>query len=101
MNQINNPKNNYKNISHAFFLSLAITIAEPSTILPLIIHHFSQNLVIVGLFVSLLRGGSVIIQLYAAFHAQAYKRVIPYLSKVFFFQMVKLVFNRSGNIFYR
>lgn len=81
-----NPKNNHKNVAHAFFLSLAITIAEPSTILPLIIEHFSQNVIIVGLFVSLLRGGAIITQLYAAFHAQAYKKVLPYLSKVFFFR---------------
>ena len=86
MYKIDNPKNNYKNVAHAFFLSLAITIAEPSTVLPLIIEHFSQSVVIVGLFVSLLRGGAIIIQLYAAFHAQAYKRVLPYLSKVFFFR---------------
>jgi MFS family permease len=45
-------------------------------------------MVMVGLFVSLLRGGSVVIQLYAAFHAQAYKRVLPYLSKVFFFRWI-------------
>ena len=86
MYKIDNPKNNYKNIAHAFFLSLAITIAEPSTILPLMIHHFSDSVVIVGLFVSLLRGGAIVIQLYAAFHAQAYKRVLPYLRKVFFFR---------------
>lgn len=86
MYKIDNPKNNYKNIAHAFFLSLAITIAEPSTVLPLIIHHFSHNVIIVGLFVSLLRGGAIIIQLYAAFHAQAYKRVLPYLGRVFFFR---------------
>ncbi len=81
-----NPKNNYKNVAHAFFLSLAITIAEPSTVLPLIIEHFSQSVIIVGLFVSLLRGGAIITQLYAAFHAQAYKKVLPYLSRVFFFR---------------
>jgi MFS family permease len=86
MYKIDNPKNNYKNVAHAFFLALAITIAEPSTVLPLIIEHFSDNVVIVGLFVSLLRGGAIIIQLYAAFHAQAYKRVLPYLGKVFFFR---------------
>jgi len=84
--KIDNQKNNYKNVAHAFFLSLAITIAEPSTVLPLIIEHFSQSVVIVGLFVSLLRGGAIIIQLYAAFHAQAYKKVLPYLGKVFFFR---------------
>jgi len=88
MFKIDNPQNNYKNVSHAFFLSLAITIAEPSTVLPLIISHFSDNVIIVGLFVSLLRGGAIIIQLYAAFYAQAYKRVVPYLAKVFFFRWV-------------
>ena len=80
------PKNNIKNVIHAFFLSLAITIAEPSTILPLMVHHFSESMVVVGLFASLLRGGAITVQLYAAFHAQAYKRVLPYLKKVFFFR---------------
>jgi len=88
MYKIDNPKNNYKNVTHAFFLALAITIAEPSTILPLIIHHFSDSVVIVGIFTSLLRGGAITIQLYAAFHAQAYKRVLPYLGKVFFFRFL-------------
>lgn len=86
MYKIDNPKNNYKNIAHAFFLSLAVTIAEPSTILPLIIHHFSDSVIMVGIFASLFRGGAIVIQLYAAFHAQAYKRVLPYLRKVFFFR---------------
>ncbi len=84
--KIDDPKNNYKNVAHAFFLALAITIAEPSTVLPLMIHHFSDSVIIVGIFTSLLRGGAITIQLYAAFHAQAYKRVLPYLGKVFFFR---------------
>ncbi len=88
MFKIDDPKNNYKNVIHAFFLALAITIAEPSTVLPLIIHHFSDSVIIVGLFVSLLRGGAITIQLYAAFYAQAYKRVLPYLGKVFFFRFI-------------
>jgi MFS family permease len=86
MFKIDNPTNNYKNITHAFFLALAITIAEPSTILPLMIHHFSDSVVIVGIFASLLRGGAIIVQLYAAFHAQEYKKVLPYLRRVFFFR---------------
>ncbi len=88
MFKIDDPKNNYKNVVHAFFLALAITIAEPSTILPLMVHHFSESVVIVGVFASLLRGGAIMIQLYAAFHAQAYKRVLPYLGKVFFFRWI-------------
>ena len=86
MQKEDNPTNNYKNVAHAFFLSLAITIAEPSTVLPLIIEHFSDSAIIVGLFVSLLRGGAILTQLYAAFHAQSYKKVLPYLKKVFFFR---------------
>lgn len=86
MYKLDNPKNNLKNVVHAFFLALAITIAEPSTILPLMIHHFSDSVIMVGVFVALLRSGAIVIQLYAAFHAQAYKRVLPYLGKVFFFR---------------
>ena len=88
MFKIDNPKNNTKNVVHAFFLALAITIAEPSTILPLMVHHFSDSVIIVGIFASLLRGGAVVVQLYAAFHAQAYKQVIPYFKKVFFFRFL-------------
>ncbi len=88
MFKIDDPKNNLKNVVHAFFLSLAITIAEPSTILPLMIHHFVQSEFIVGLYASLLRGGAIIIQLYASFHAQSYKRVLPYLSRVFLFRFL-------------
>ncbi len=88
MFKINDPKTDIKNAVHAFFLALAITIAEPSTILPLMIHHFSESVVVIGIFSSLLRGGAVIIQLYAAFHAQTYKRVMPYLRRAFLFRFL-------------
>jgi len=88
MFKIDDPKNNIKNIVHAFFLALAITIAEPSTILPLMVHHFSESAFLIGLYASLMRGGAIVIQLYASFHAQSYKRVIPYLRKVFFFRFL-------------
>jgi len=52
------------------------------------IHHFSESVVLVGVFVSLLRGGAITIQLYAAFHAQAYRRVLPYLGRVFMFRFL-------------
>ncbi|QCT94622.1 MFS transporter [Caminibacter mediatlanticus TB-2] len=75
--------NNIKNILHGFFLALAMTIAEPSTILPLIVHHFSDSAVVVGIFASLLRGGAIVVQLFAAFYAQTFQKVMPYLKKVF------------------
>jgi len=76
-------ENNIKNIMHGFFLAVAMTIAEPSTILPLIIHHFTANVVIIGVFVSLLRGGAILVQLVAAFYAQTFKKAMPYLRRVF------------------
>jgi MFS family permease len=81
-------QNNFKNATHGFFLALATTVAEPSTILPLIIHHFSENLIIVGLFSSLLRGGAIVVQLFAAFYAQGYKEVMPYMKIVFVFRFL-------------
>lgn len=81
-------KNNNKNALHGFSLGIATTVAEPNTILPLIIHHFSSNLIIVGIFTSLLRGGAIIVQLIAAFYAQGYKEVMPYLRIVFFFRFL-------------
>ena len=80
--------NNIKNALHGFFLSLGIGVAEPSTILPLIIHHFSSSMPIVGLFASLLRGGAIVVQLFAAFYAQSYERVLPLLRWVFFFRFL-------------
>ncbi len=80
--------NNLKNALHGFFLSVATTVAEPSTILPLIVHHFSSNLVLVGLFASLLRGGAIAVQLVAAFYAQSYARVMPLMRLVFLFRFL-------------
>jgi len=88
MFKLDDSTNNYKNITHAFFLALAITIAEPSTILPLMIHHFSDSVILVGLFASLLRGGAITIQLYVAFYAQTYQYVLPYLGRVFLFRFM-------------
>ena len=79
-------KNNQKNALHGFSLGIATTVAEPNTILPLIISHFSSNLIIVGIFTSLLRGGAIIVQLVAAFYAQSYQKVMPFMRIVFFFR---------------
>jgi MFS family permease len=42
----------------------------------------------VGLFASLLRGGAIIVQLIAAFYAQSYQRVMPFMRLVFFFRFL-------------
>lgn len=80
--------NNIKNATHGFFISAGTSIAEPSTILPLIIQHFGGGPVLIGLFTSLLRGGAIAIQLFAAFYAQSFTRVVPYLRRVFFFRFL-------------
>ncbi len=74
--------NHVKNVSHGFFLTLGVTIAEPHTILPLMITYFGGGAILIGFFSSLLRGGAVLVQLYAAFHAQAYPKMLPYLRLV-------------------
>lgn len=73
----------YKAVAHGFFLSITTTIAEPSIILPLILHYFGAGSLSVGFLSSLLKGGAIVVQLFAAFWAQSYARVMPYLRFVF------------------
>ncbi|MBN2721626.1 MAG: MFS transporter [Campylobacterales bacterium] len=80
--------NHIKNLMHGFFLSVGTTVAEPSTVLPLMVNHFGGGSIIVGIYSSLLRGGAVFIQLYAAFHAQEYPLMKPYLRKIFFMRFL-------------
>ncbi len=81
--QINSKLNHIKNVLHGFFIAIGTTIAEANTILPLIVTHFGGNSILVGLYAALLRGGAIVVQLYAAFYAQGYPRVLKYLRRVF------------------
>ncbi|OFY76603.1 MAG: hypothetical protein A2265_01850 [Bacteroidetes bacterium RIFOXYA12_FULL_33_9] len=54
--------------------------------MPLIVNYFSSSNILVGIFSSLLRGGAVVMQMYAAFYAQGYERVINYLRFIFIFR---------------
>ncbi len=80
--------NHKKNVLHGFFLSISTTIAEPHTILPLIISHFGGGSILIGFFSSLLRGGAILVQLYAAFHAQSYPYMLKYLRRVFIIRFI-------------
>ena len=80
--------NHIKNILHGFFLAIGTTIAEPSTILPLIVNYFGGSSLLVGFFAALLRGGAVVVQLFAAFHAQTYQLMMPYLRRIFFIRFL-------------
>lgn len=80
----NNKSDHKKNVLHGFFLSIGTTIAEPHTILPLMVSHFGGGAILIGFFSSLLRGGAIIVQLYAAFHAQSYPKMLPYFRRVLF-----------------
>ncbi len=75
--------NHVRNILHGFFLSVGTTIAEPSTILPLIVNYFGGSSLLVGFFAALLRGGAIVVQLFAAFQAQSYALMLPYMRRVF------------------
>jgi len=80
--------NHIKNILHGFFLAIGTTIAEPSTILPLIVNYFGGGSMLVGFFAALLRGGAIVVQLFAAFHAQSYQLMMPYLRRIFFIRFL-------------
>ncbi|MCW8895435.1 MAG: MFS transporter [Sulfurimonas sp.] len=84
--------NHIKNILHGFFLAIGTTIAEPSTILPLIVNYFGGSSMLVGFFAALLRGGAIIVQLFAAFHAQSYQLMMPYLRRIFFIRFLSWFF---------
>ncbi len=84
--------NHYKNVLHGFFLSIGTTIAEPHTILPLIVTHFGGGAILVGLYSALLKGGVVLIQLYAAFRAQSYPYMLKYLRRVFLVRFIAWFF---------
>jgi MFS family permease len=77
-----------RNVLHGFFLSIGTTIAEPHTILPIIVTYFGGSTILVGFFSSLIRGGAIIIQLFAAFTAQSYPLVLRYLRRVFFIRFI-------------
>jgi len=85
---INSTANHIKNIAHGFFLGIATAIAEPATILPLMVTHFGGSPALVGFFASLLRGGAVVVQLLAAFNAQSYPVMLPYLRRIFLARFV-------------
>ncbi|MBN1252990.1 MAG: MFS transporter [Bacteroidales bacterium] len=86
--KINLKSNSIKFIIQGFFFAGAMAIADTSTVLPLIVHYFSGSNVLVGTFSALLRGGAILMQLYAAFYAQSYPKVLPYLRVVFIFRFL-------------
>jgi len=84
--------NHVRNILHGFFLSVGTTIAEPSTILPLIVNYFGGSSMLVGFFASLLRGGAILVQLFAAFQSQSYALMLPYIRRVFLIRFLAWFF---------
>jgi len=80
---INSKSNSLRFITQGLLFAGAMAIADTSTVLPLIIDYFGGSKVLVGTFSSLLRGGAILMQLYAAFYAQSYSKVLPFLKRVF------------------
>jgi len=89
---MNKKLNHYKNILHGFFVSIATTIAEANTILPLIVSYFGGGAILIGFFSSLLRGAAILVQLYAAFYAQGYDHMQKYMRRVFLARFIAWFF---------
>ncbi len=83
INNIDDKNNKNRTVAHGFFLAISTSIAEPSTILPLMVSHFGGGTVLVGIFAALLRGGAILVQMVAAFYAQSFTLVMPYIKRVF------------------
>jgi MFS family permease len=84
--------NHVKNILHGFFLAIGTTIAEPATILPLIVTYFGGSSIVVGFYTALLKGGAFFVQLYAAYHAVGYNYMLPYMRRVFWVRFLSWAF---------
>ena len=67
-------------------------IVQSSTILPLIVNYFGGSSMLVGFFAALLRGGAIVVQLFAAFQAQSYKLMLPYIRRVFIIRFLAWFF---------
>ncbi len=80
---INLNSNKKRVIVQGVLLAGAMALADQSVVLPVIVKYFSKSNVMVGFFTSLLRGGAIVMQLYAAFHARNDVLVLPKLKKVF------------------
>jgi MFS family permease len=80
---VNDRKNRLRVNVQAVLLVGALALAEQSVVLPVIVKHFSDSNTIVGIFASLLRGGAIIMQLYAAFNVRNEGLVLPRMLNVF------------------
>lgn len=69
-------------------MAAAISVADTSTVLPLIIDFFNGDTLLVGIMSSLMKGGVIIMQLWTAFKAQEQKLVLNSLKKVFIFRFL-------------
>jgi len=85
---INLNKNKKRVIVQGVCLVGAMALADQSVVLPVIVKYFSNSNLMVGVFTSLLRGGAIVMQLYAAFHARNDAFVLSKLKRVFAFRFL-------------
>lgn len=85
---ININSNRNKFIVQSFFLAAAVSIADTSTVLPLIIDYFKGSEILVGVLSSLMKGGAIVMQLWTAFKAQENSKVLSSLKKVFILRFI-------------
>ena len=83
---VNLNSNRVRFILQGFFLAVAISIADTSSVLPLIVDYFGGGKILVGVLSSLMKGGAIIMQLQTAFRAQERSMVLKSLRKVFVFR---------------
>lgn len=73
----------HKVIIQGTFLTYAMTIADPIILLPLLISFFSDNYILIGLFIALYKTSGILVQHYSAYKIQSNPYVMKNLSNIF------------------
>jgi len=100
---LNSNRNRF--IAQSFFLAAAVSVADTSTVLPLIIDYFEGSEILVGILSSLMKGGAIVMQLWTAFKAQEHSKVLKSLKNIFILRFLTwfsvglsiLLFSGSSN----
>jgi len=81
-------------------LSYASTMADPILLLPLMISYFSDNYILVGVFIALYKVSGMLVQLYGAYKMQLKMYVMNDLKNIFILRLFSWVLIGTSIVFF-
>jgi len=81
-------------------LSYASTMADPILLLPLIISYFSDNYLLVGVFIALYKVSGMLVQLYSAYRMQSKLYVMSDLKAIFLLRLFSWLLIGTSIVFF-